>query len=136
MPIPKQDGLGQNIQSVLSVIAPLPLISFIESPSARAAFYSRCFAHDFPERGPSLFDPAQIARSQSLRQYPRQRNPIMLAPQSGKTRLRMAEIKLELLFPTTANAAIISLPVVPVLHRRVHRTLSARPQERFGEGAH
>jgi hypothetical protein len=57
---------GQSVQSVLSVIAPLPLISFIESPVGASRFvYSRCFAHDFPERGPSLFDPAQIARSQS-----------------------------------------------------------------------
>ncbi len=60
----------------------------------------------------------------------------MLVPQRGQTRLRTAEIKLELLFVTTANAAIISLPVVAVLHRRMHRTLSMGPQERFGEGAH
>ena len=57
---------GQNVQSVLSVIAPLPLISFIESPVGPSRFvYSRCFVRDFPERGPSLFDPARIARSQS-----------------------------------------------------------------------
>jgi hypothetical protein len=37
-----------------------------ENPiGARRFVYIRCFAHDFPERGPSLFDPAQIARSQS-----------------------------------------------------------------------
>jgi hypothetical protein len=41
-----------------------------------------------------------------------------------------------LMFLATANEAIISLPVVAVLHRRMHRTLSAGPQERFGEGAH
>jgi len=40
------------------------------------------------------------------------------------------------MFLATANEAIISLPVVAVLHRRMHRTLSAGPQERFGEGAH
>jgi hypothetical protein len=34
----------------------------------------------------------------------------MLAPQSGQTRLRIAEIKLMLLFLTTANEAIMSLP--------------------------
>jgi len=34
----------------------------------------------------------------------------MLAPQSGQTRLRIAEIKLELLFVTTASEAIKSLP--------------------------
>ena len=40
-----------------------------------------------------------------------------------------------LVFPTTVNAAIMSLPVVAVLHRRMHRTLSAGPSgpnaERF-----
>jgi hypothetical protein len=56
----------------------------------------------------------------------------MLAPQSGQTRLRIAEIKLELVFVTTASEAIMSLPVVAVLHRRMHRTLSAGPQARFG----
>ena len=48
----------------------------------------------------------------------------MLAPQSGQTRLRMAEIKLELLFVTTESEAIRSLPAVAVLHRRMHRTVS------------
>ena len=56
----------------------------------------------------------------------------MLAPQSGQTRLRIAEIKLKLVFVTAANEAIISLSVVPVLNHRMHRTLSAAPQERFG----
>jgi hypothetical protein len=122
------------------VSAPLPLISFIESPVGASRFvYSRCCAHDFPERRPSLFDPAHIARCQSsrqsLRQYPRQRNSIMLDPQSGQTRLRIAEIKLELAVVTTASEAIMSLPVVAVLHRRMHRTLSAGPQEPFADGA-
>ena len=54
----------------------------------------------------------------------------MPAPQSGQTRLRIAEIKVMLLFLTTANEAIVSLPVVVVLHHRMHRTLSAGPQER------
>ena len=58
----------------------------------------------------------------------------MLAPQSGQIRLRIAEIKLELVSVTTASEAITSLPVVAVLHRRMHRTLSAGPQARFGEG--
>ena len=58
----------------------------------------------------------------------------MLAPQSGQTWLRMAEIKLELVFVTTASEAIASLPVVAVLHRRMHRTLNAGPQARFGGG--
>ncbi len=53
----------------------------------------------------------------------------MRAPQSGQTRLRMAEIKIELLFVTTASEAIKSLPAVAILHRRMHRTLSAGPQE-------
>jgi hypothetical protein len=101
--------------------------------------YTRCFTCDFPERGPSLFDPAQIARSQScrqsLRQYPRHRNSIMLAPQSGQTRLRIAEIKLESVYVTTASEAIMSLPVVALLHRRCTEPLSAGPQPRFGEGA-
>src|SRR6202035_2645459 len=44
----------------------------------------------------------------------------MLAPQSGQIRLRIAEIKLELVFVTTASEAIMSLPVVAVLHRRMH----------------
>jgi hypothetical protein len=100
--------------------------------------YTR-FTRDFPERGPSLFDPAQIARSQScrqsLRQYPRHRNSIMLAPQSGQTRLRIAEIKLESVFVTTASEAIMSLPVVALLHRRCTEPSSAGPQARFGEGA-
>jgi hypothetical protein len=34
----------------------------------------------------------------------------MLAPQSGQTRLRIAETKLMLVFLTTANEAIMSLP--------------------------
>src|SRR5258706_14302990 len=49
---------------------------------------------------------------------------IMLAPHSGQTRLRIAEIKLELVFVTTASEAIKSLPAVAVLHRQMHRTLS------------
>jgi hypothetical protein len=47
----------------------------------------------------------------------------MLAPQSGQTKLRIAEIKLELVFVTTASEAIMSLPAVGVLHRRMHRNL-------------
>jgi hypothetical protein len=59
-------ALGQNDQSVLYVIAPLRLISFIESHvGASRSLYSRCFAHDLPERCIPLFDPAQIARSHS-----------------------------------------------------------------------
>ena len=54
----------------------------------------------------------------------------MPAPQSGQTRLRIAEIKVMLLFLTTANEAIMSLPIAVVLHHRMHRTLSAGPQER------
>jgi len=57
----------------------------------------------------------------------------MLAPQSGQTRLRIAEIRLELLFVTTASEAIQSLPVVAVLYRRVHRTLSGAASA-FGDG--
>ncbi len=44
----------------------------------------------------------------------------MLAPQSGQTRLRIAEIKVVLLF---LNKAIMSLPVVVVFYHRMHRTL-------------
>ena len=40
-----------------------------------------------------------------------------------------------LVFLTTANEAIMFLPLAEVLHRRVHRTLSAGPQARFGESA-
>jgi hypothetical protein len=36
----------------------------------------------------------------------------------------MAEMKLEVLFVTAASEAIMSLPAVAILHRRVHRTLS------------
>jgi len=36
----------------------------------------------------------------------------MLAPQSGQTRLRIAEIKLEFLFVTRASEAIMFLPAV------------------------
>jgi hypothetical protein len=36
----------------------------------------------------------------------------MLAPQSGQTRLRIAEIKLKSVFVTTEIEAIMSLPVV------------------------
>jgi hypothetical protein len=59
----------------------------------------------------------------------------MLAPQSGQTRLRIVEIKSEFVFVTTAYEAIMSLPVVAVLPRQMHRTLSAGPQAHFGEGA-
>jgi hypothetical protein len=41
----------------------------------------------------------------------------MLAPQSGQIRLRIAEMKLKLVFVTTASEAIMSLLVVAVLHR-------------------
>jgi len=59
----------------------------------------------------------------------------MLAPQSGQTRLRIAEIKLILRFLTTANKAIMPLPALVAPHHRMHRTLSAGPQTRFGQGA-
>ncbi len=58
----------------------------------------------------------------------------MLAPQSGQIRLRIAEMKLELAFVTTASEAIMFLPVVAVLHGRMHRTLSAGPQARSWGG--
>ena len=45
----------------------------------------------------------------------------------------MAEIKLELLFVTTASEAIKSLPAVAILHRRMHRTLSGAASA-FGDG--
>jgi hypothetical protein len=44
----------------------------------------------------------------------------MLAPQSGQTSLRIEEIKLDLVFVTTASEAIMSLPAVATLHRRMH----------------
>jgi hypothetical protein len=48
------------------VIAPLSLISFIESPIGTSRFvYTRCFVYAFPDCGPSVFDPAHIARSHS-----------------------------------------------------------------------
>jgi hypothetical protein len=79
---------------------------------------------------------AQTALARLLRQYPRQRNRIILAPQSGQTKLRIAEIKLMLVLPTTANAAILSLTVVAV-PRRMHRTLSAESRRSvFWEGTH
>ena len=56
----------------------------------------------------------------------------MLAPQSGQTRLRIAEIKLVLVFLTAANEAIIFSPFCGGLSRRMPRTLSAGPQERIG----
>jgi len=48
----------------------------------------------------------------------------MLAPQSGQTRVRIAEIKHEFGFVTTASEPIMSLSAVAVLPRRMHRTLS------------
>jgi hypothetical protein len=64
------------------------------------------------------------------------RSPIMLAPQSGQTKLRIAEIKLELVFVTTANEAISVSPFFAVvLHRRMHRILSEGSQARSREGA-
>jgi hypothetical protein len=44
----------------------------------------------------------------------------------------MAEIKLRLVFVTTAGEAIMSLPGVAVLHRRIYRILSGGPQEPSG----
>ena len=41
-----------------------------------------------------------------------------------------------LAFLTTANEAIMSLPVVAVLTAECTEPLSAGPQERIGEGAH
>lgn len=59
-------AFGQNVQPGLAVIAPLFLISFIENAVGASRFvYIQCFEHDFPERVPSLFDPALIARSHS-----------------------------------------------------------------------
>ena len=92
-----------------------PSMTRSESPIGASRFlYTRCFARDLPNRGPRLFDPAHIARSHSrrqlLRQRPRHRNPSMLAPQSGQTRLRRAEIKRMLVFLTTIYEAIVSLP--------------------------
>jgi hypothetical protein len=58
----------------------------------------------------------------------------MLAPQSGQTRLRIAEIKLEFGFVTTASEAMMSLPTTTVLRRRKHRTLSGAAGA-FGESA-
>ena len=58
----------------------------------------------------------------------------MLAPQSGQTRLRKEEINLELVFVSTASEAIMSLPVVAILHRRIHRTLSGAASA-LGRGA-
>jgi hypothetical protein len=69
---------------------------------------------------------AQTAPARLLRPYPRQRNPIMPAPQSGQTKLRIAEIKLmPVLQRRQTQPYYLSLP------RRMHRTLSAEPQERF-----
>jgi hypothetical protein len=48
----------------------------------------------------------------------------MLAPQSGQTRLRIAEIKFEFGFVTKTSEAIMSLPTMTALHRRKHKTLS------------
>jgi hypothetical protein len=48
-------------------------LNLSESPVGASRFvYTRYFVHDFPERGPSLFDPAHIARSHSCRQSLRQ----------------------------------------------------------------
>jgi hypothetical protein len=44
----------------------------------------------------------------------------------------MAEMKLEILFVTTASEAIKSLPAVAILHRRMHRILSGAASA-FGE---
>ena len=57
----------------------------------------------------------------------------MLAPQSGQIRLRIAEIKLKSVFVTTEIEAIRSLPVVAVLHRRMHKTVSGAASA-FAEG--
>jgi len=47
----------------------------------------------------------------------------MLAPQSGQTRLRIVEIKLMLVFLTTANEPILSLLFCSGSSPRMHRTL-------------
>jgi hypothetical protein len=57
----------------------------------------------------------------------------MLAPHSGQTRLRIAEIKLMLVFLTTANETMMALPfLAAILRRRMHRTLRVGPLARFG----
>lgn len=56
----------------------------------------------------------------------------MLAPQRGQTRLRIAEIKVEVAFATTESEAIKSLPIAAILHRRMHRTVSGAASA-FGE---
>lgn len=58
----------------------------------------------------------------------------MLAPQSGQTRLRIAEIKLVSMFLATVYEAIMSLPVVAIFTDEC-TTLSVGPQERFEAGA-
>ena len=56
----------------------------------------------------------------------------MLAPQSGQTKLRIAEIKLEFGFVTTATEAIMCLLWGRRFYRRRQRISSAGPMARFG----
>jgi hypothetical protein len=60
----------------------------------------------------------------------------MLAPQSGQMRLRIAEIKLMLVFLTTANEAIMSLPFLRRFFTAECKNLKrGRAAGRFEEGA-
>ena len=56
----------------------------------------------------------------------------MLAPQSGQTKLRTAEIKLMLVFPNATNEAIIPLPFRWFFTAEMHRTING--DRRRGSG--
>ena len=59
----------------------------------------------------------------------------MPAPQSGQTRLRIAEIKLVLVFLTTANEAIMSLPFLRRFFTADAQNLKRGAAGAFEEGA-
>ena len=58
--------VGENAETAEDHVGRKSLLMRSESSDGASRFvYSRCFAQDFPERSPLLFDPAQVARSHS-----------------------------------------------------------------------
>jgi hypothetical protein len=75
--------------------------------------YGRCFEHDFPERVPPLFDPAlmwplPLLTPVAATVSETSKSHHACSAEADRTRLRIAEIKLELLFVITASEAIMS----------------------------
>jgi hypothetical protein len=134
MPIPRQDNLGQNVQSV-SVIAPLPL-SFVESPIGRAAgLHSMLCARSSRTRAPTL-------RSSAHRPLPVLTPVAATVSETTKSHHACSAERADQVTygGDQARVAVCKYgkrshkvsPCWGILHRRMHRTLSGAASA-FGE---